>query len=195
MTHTEDTLFLVLEPDYCMRKEDEMARKEWLDAVAMESLECGSLSDLQHIIGNDAVREEFIERLKQYKKDKADRPPSLETPWPAKRSDAGSSRDKPKAGTADRAPGTRGKAQPGNRLYYSGDREIDSPTKPVAQISISAEDCSPELLDMVEMCNEASRAGVGEFVWASWDSSHWGPRPKNAKYRAQTPSAGAHFMR
>ena len=46
---------------------------------------------------------------------------------------------------------------------------------------------------MVEMCNEASRAGVGEFVWASWDTSHWEPRPKKAKYRAQTPTAGAHF--
>ena len=50
MTHAEDTLFLVLEPDYCMRKEDEVARKEWLDAVRMESLNAGSLPDLQHII-------------------------------------------------------------------------------------------------------------------------------------------------
>ena len=55
------------------------------------------------------------------------------------------------------------------------------PSKPVVQKSISAEDCSEELLDIVEICNEAKRAGVGDLIWASWDSSHWTARSKKMK--------------
>ena len=56
MTHTEDTLFLVFEPDYCGRQEDEEARLDFINAVNMESAGVESLDELGDFLNDAAVK-------------------------------------------------------------------------------------------------------------------------------------------
>ena len=57
MTHSSDTLFLVDEPDYTMRAEDEAARQQWQEAVEAEAYGLESLQNLGSIIQDSEVRE------------------------------------------------------------------------------------------------------------------------------------------
>ena len=69
MTHTEDTVFLVFEPDYCVRKEDEAARQEFIQAVNLESAGVENLSEVGDYINDAAVKQQFEKEHEQYKAD------------------------------------------------------------------------------------------------------------------------------
>ena len=60
MTHSPDTLFLVVEPDYIMRAEDEAARQQWHEADEAEAYGLESLENLGSIIQDSEVREKFL---------------------------------------------------------------------------------------------------------------------------------------
>ena len=51
----------------------------------------------------------------------------------------------------------------------------------------------PGLRDLVGYATAAHRHGRGNFVWASWNASHWKPNAKKVK-RKRTPAAGAHLF-
>ena len=193
MTHTEDTVFLVFEPDYCVRKEDEEARQEFIRAVNLESAGVENLSEVGDYINDPAVKQQFEKEHEQYKADLKTAAASWgagEVTWPFV--PPGESSGSTGASSSDQLPGLQPKRVAAFGRSYAGDTDIAAPTKSTAPQSVTPEDCSQELLDMLHILAEAKRNGCGDLVWFGWDSSHWGPRSSNSKWRASAPFAGAH---
>ena len=59
MTHPEDTLFQMFEPDYCVRQEDEEARLDLIKAVNLESAGVESLDELGDFLNDAAVKQKY----------------------------------------------------------------------------------------------------------------------------------------
>ena len=68
MTLSDDTVVIVCEPDFTIRKEDEDARLELLQALTEESLmwDC-RLESLKHHISDPEVLQDFTAKFDQYR--------------------------------------------------------------------------------------------------------------------------------
>ena len=193
--HPEDTLFLVAEPDYTVRKEDEEARAELLEAVSDQSLGAHTLEEMLPRIGSDELRGDFEAKRKLYNDLQAARCSGEEVLWPySTAASSGSSGEGPQPSSKP-IPGqaTEPKAATGQKRSYSGERTVAAPQKPTKPAQVSVADTSEELRDIIYYCNEAARAGVGDLIWLAWNSHHWKPKTKSSTRRSMTPQAGAHL--
>ena len=140
MTHTEDTVFIVFEPDYCVRKEDEEARQEFIRAVNMESAGVENLDEVGDFLNDAAVKHQFEQEHAQYKAE-LKRHSAVggddEVTWPhvPPSTSSGSSG----ASGSDQLPGTQPKRVAAKGRSYAGDTDIVAPAKPTAPESTTPE--------------------------------------------------------
>ena len=63
-SNSPDTLFIVVEPDFTMRKEDEQARQQWEEACESEAYGLEALEDLASCIADEEVKQKNSQRLR-----------------------------------------------------------------------------------------------------------------------------------
>ena len=161
-THPDDALFIVVEPDFCCREEDEQARREWQEALLEESFQLDKEDHLPDLIDDESVRERFLVDQRNYNAKAEGTYKVEEVLWPLQSSSASGSGD-----TAPPNPNAKPSVGRGNdeaspsqsqQKSYWGEREVEAPVKPTKEPGIlGTNECSQELLDIIYICNVAKR--------------------------------------
>ena len=207
-TLTEDTVILVVEPDYCLYREDAVAREEWREALHADGFALRDMKSLPVVLQDPTVVDDLEARKQVYEHNKKKFPSWSEHLWPhrdevdeANLSEPASSSKAAPPGNfvrPSKKPKAAPKLNPDNAKHSNYEQERQVPVgKPEEKHPIGVADhhMRPELKDILAVLALASREKVGEFVWMGWDNIyHWHRKePGQRRGRSQTPYAGAHF--
>ena len=177
--HSEDTVWIVVEPDMCFYKIDAAARLELLQG-RMPAHEFKEYEEFGQSIQDFTAKRKFFDHLEAWR--------NLQTtegvehvPWPR---DPNAFPD-PKA---QPLPPWRKKESYTAPVVV---QNLDKVEK-VADGNTTVERVSTELVDMVLYFNAAARMGRDGLLWCGWNASQWSDTGKLS--RSTSPAAGAHLV-
>jgi len=172
-TCAEDTLWIVLEPDFCVFEVDAKARME----LIMERLgdeKSNTYEDFAAKIENESARVRFLSALTEWRRERKEK--GDYTAWPhvpLTTSKAASS-----TGTTAKGVPPPPKLPPPSLPKRKKAEELQ--TRPYG--------CARALLDLVLYFNASAKAGRGGLLWTGWNAEQWG---EGKKCRQMSPSSGA----
>ena len=176
--HSEDTVWIVVEPDMCMYRIDAAARLELLQG-RMPAHEFKEYEEFGHTIQDFTAKRVFFEHLEKWRNLQVTE--GVEhVPWPR---------------GADGSPDTKAQPVPPWRKKESYTAPVEVPVldkvEKVAAGNTTVQRVSPELLDLILYFNAGCRLGRDGMLWCGWNASQWSD---NAKCRSASPAAGAHLV-
>ena len=172
-SHSEDTLFIVAEPDFAFYKGDADARLALFNAWSNTTCEQSLYELIDSIDDDDALKSCLKTEYDIYLQHKALNPLRLWNP-----------------SCEVRTLGAKAKAAPSCPRHEQTVQAGRGKRKAEASETL-AEKIAPELLDLLYYAREASRAGRGGIIWAGWNSAHW---IKGESRRKQSPRTGAQLV-
>ena len=165
-----DTLFFVVEPDFCVQQEDEGARIAWNETVKQEGLGAKTYEQLIGKLGDEKGNK--IARACEDFRDRCEAALNPDqTCWPEYEDEEG----KPYYGSFDvtKPP----EAELVDIMQTEKGTSSREPHKkkgrPERPKVYKPEDCSPELCDMITIASECHRVGCGGLMWNSWNATQW----------------------
>ena len=178
--HPEDTLFIVLEADFCFFQADAISRQIWFDSCTQETLGFSTLeSAAEHIIDAEE-RQHFLKCVEAWNRGP---PPLPSSPAPPAALTAMLGRRLGKK-TAHGAP-AHDHLPPGAAQHITSSFANDP--KPHLH-ETTASQCTKELLDLLAYAKKAAEMDRGQFIWFGYNCDHF---KIDKKCRKQSPQTGA----